>query len=405
MRYSTWYHGIFSIALAATAYGFALSRGSLPVLVLTQGLVLLIAVWGFLFSGYTRLHKRNIVLLCALSIVMISNIFFNTGNYSETSTLLEFALAHVVGIIGMLLALQWAATNLTTQTLLRNLVLLLTPLVMLAIAISVQSGGLVARQSPFGIHPNWWGEIGFALTACALALPHWKARAFPLAMTMLLFFLVQSRGALLAAVGAIGIYGLLSTRWKRLFNPLQLALASILLIAAGVVLFVYQYRAIEAWLFLRDEVLLWDNPYRGVDSGLTGRLSGWQEAADIFMAQPVLGQGIDTLAHVHNGFLRLAGEGGMILLLAMGALIGVGLRSAWKAQNNLAVAIILGYLIYAMTYPRMLNMNLAAIVFYLCLFPWKRESAALMHPRQQPGLIARRSSLQPTPLAGLEVER
>lgn len=405
MRYGIWSHGIFSIALAATAYGFALSGGSFSVLVLAQVLVLLIAVLGILFPGYARLGRRNIVLLCALSIVLISNILFNAGNYSESSVPLQFALAHVAGIIGILFALQWAATNLTTQTLLRNLALLLTPLVMLAIAISVQSGGLAARQSPFGIHPNWWGELGFALTACALALPHWKARALPLAVAMLLFYLVQSRGALLAAVGAIGIYVLLATRWKRLFKPLQLTLASMLLIGAGVCLFVYQYRAIQAWLFLRNDVLLWNNPYRGIDSGLTGRLSGWREAADIFMAQPVLGQGIDTLTSVHNGFLRLAGEGGMILLLAMGALIGVGLRSAWKAQNNLAVAIILGYLIYAMTYPRMLNMNLAAIVFYLCLFPWKGHSTAPGHARQHSGRVARRSGLQPTPLVGLEVER
>lgn len=403
MRYSTWYHWTFPIALATTVYGFALSGGSSAVLVLAQGFVLLIASSGFLSPAYARLPRRNIVLLCLLSIVFISTIFFNTGNYSETSVPLEFALVHVTGIIALLFSLQWAATNLTTQTLLRNLALLLTPLVMLAIAVSMQSGGLAARQQPFGVHSNWWGELGFALTACALALPHWKARAFPLAVAMLLFLLVQSRGALLAAVGAIGIYVLLSTRWKRLFNSLQLALASTLLIAAGVGLFVYQYRAIQAWLFLRDEVLLLDNPYRGVDSGMTGRLSGWREAADIFMAHPVFGQGIDTLAHVHNGFLRLAGEGGMMLLLAMGTLIGVRLRSAWKAQNNLAVAIILGYLIYAMTYPRMLNMNLAAIVFYLCLFPWKWHSTAPGYARQKPGRIARRSSLEPAPPAGLEV--
>lgn len=387
------------------AYGFALSGGSFSVLVLAQGLVLLIAILGFLFPGYTRLHKRNIVLLCLLSIVMISNISFNAGNYSETSVPLEFALAHIAGIIGILFALQWAATNLPTHTLLRNLTCLLTPLVILAIAASLQSGDFSARQTPFGIHPNWWGELGFALTACALAIPHWKARAFPLALAILLFFLVQSRGALLAAVSSIGIYVLLSTRWKRLFNPLQLALASALLVAVGVGLFVYQYRAIQAWLFLRDEVLLWDNPYRGIDSGLTGRISGWREAADIFMTQPVFGQGIDTLTNVHNGFLRLAGEGGMMLLLVVGLLVGVGLRDALKARNHLTVSIILGYLIYAMTYPRMLNMNLAAIVFYLSLFSGKMDYKVSKPSGEKPRRIVRRSSLQPTPLAGLEVER
>lgn len=405
MTYSAWYHWIFSAALATMAYGFALSGGSLSLLVLAQGLVLLIAVSGFLFSGYSCLRRRNIMMLCALSVVMISSILFNTGNYSETSVPLEFALAHTAGIIGILFALQWAATNLATQTLLRNLAMLLMPLIILAIAASMQSGDFSVRQTPFDIHPNWWGELSFALTACALALPHWKARAFPLALAILLFFLVQSRGALLAAVGCIGIYVFLSIRWKRLLNSLRLALASALLVALAVGLFVYQYRAIQAWLFLRDEVLLWDNPYRGADSGLTGRLSGWREAADIFMAQPVLGQGIDTLTNVHNGFLRLAGEGGMMLLLVVGLLVGVGLRDALKARNHLTVSIILGYLIYAMTYPRMLNMNLAAIVFYLSLFSGKMHYKVPKPPGEKPRRIVRRSSLQPTPLAGLEVER
>ncbi len=376
------------------AYGFVLSGGSFPVLVLAQGLVLLIAVLGFLLPGHTRLRRRNIVMLCALSIVMISTILFNTGNYSKPSVPLEFVLAHVAGIIGLLFALQWVAANLLTETLLRHLTLLLTPLVILAIVASTQPSDLAARQSPFGIHPNWWGELGFALTACTLALPHWRARAFPLAVVMLLFFLVQSRGALLAAVGSIGIYVWRSTRWKSLFTSLHLALASTLLIAIGVGLFVYQYHSIQAWLFLRNEVLLWDDPYRGVDSGLTGRLSGWREAFDIFMAQPILGQGIDTLADVHNGFLRLAGEGGLMLLLAMGLLIGMGLRDALKSRNHLTISIILGYLIYAMTYPRMLNMNLAAVVFYLSLFSGKTHSTVPGHLWQKPRRVVQRSGLQ-----------
>jgi hypothetical protein len=64
----------------------------------------------------------------------------------------------------------------------------------------------------------------------------------------------------------------------------------------------------------------------------------------------------------------------LMLLIAMALFIGLGLREAFRTQNYLAIGIIGGYLIYAMTYPRMLNMNLASIVFYLSLFPWKSHS-------------------------------
>ena len=405
MRYNAWYHWIFSIALAAMAYGFALSGGNFSVLVIAQGSVFLTATLGFLFRGYARFRRGNIVLLCALSVVMISTVLFNTGNYSQASVPLQFALAHITGIIGMLFALQWAATNLVAQTVLRNLAFLLAPLVMLAIAVSLQSSGFTSRQSPFGIHPNWWGELGFALTGCALALPHWKARALPLALAVVLFVLVQSRGALIAAVSGTTIYLLLSTRLQRLFNPSQLALTSFLLISIGVLFLIYQYQSIEAWLVLRDEVLLWNDPYRGVDSGLTGRLGGWQEAFEIFIEKPVLGNGIDTLSDVHNGFLRLAGEGGLILLLTIAALIGTGLRHALRARNYLPVSIILGYVVYAMTYPRMLNMNLAAVVFYLSVFPWKRDSGARLSQHPEPAQLVHQSGFHPRTPDRLEVGR
>jgi O-antigen ligase len=138
---------------------------------------------------------------------------------------------------------------------------------------------------------------------------------------------------------------------------------------------------------------------------LTGRLDGWQKAFDIFMAQPIFGQGFDTLTEVHNGFLRLAGEGGLMLLLVTVALIGTGLRNAMKTKNYLAASIILGYLIYAMTYPRMLNMNLAAAVFYLSVFPWKRDSSARLNQCPAPGHIVRRSAFYPRTSDGLEVGR
>ena len=380
------YDWAFAIALAAMAYIFALSGGKLPLLVIAQGSVMLIAVLGFVFPKYSSLRRGNAVWLSVLSVVMFSAILFNTGNYSETSVSVEFALVHIGGVIGMLFALQWAATNLMAQRVLRNLAFLLTPLVMFAIAISLTSGGLASRQSPLDIHPNWWGELGFALTACALAMPRWWARAVPIAAAVILFILVQSRGALLAAFSSIVTYLLLSTRWHRLLNPSRLAIVSALATFASVTFLVYQHHTIQAWLFIRDDILLWNNPYRGADSGLTGRVTGWQDAFAIFMESPIFGNGIDTLTDVHNGFLRLAGEGGLILLLTIGALIGVGLRNAAKARNYLAISIMLGYIIYAMTYPRMLNMNLAAVVFYLSVFPWKEGSLARLnqHPEPEP---------------------
>lgn len=405
MKISLYYEWVFSSALAAMAYAFALTGGNLSLLTLAQVAVILIAAFGLLIPGHERLRKKNIALLCVFSIVLLSTIFFNTNNYSGTDTSPALALAHTSGLIGLLFAVQWAATNLRARQLLRNIAVLLMPLIVLAIVVSLQSGGLSSRQSPFGIHPNWWGEIGFALTTCALALPDWRARAVPIATATALFIMVQSRGALLAAISSVGLYVLLSIRWSRLINPSRVILISTLATLGLVMLAIYQRYSIQAWLFIRDDVFLWNNSYRGVDSGLTGRLSGWQEAADIFLARPFFGSGIDTLTEVHNGFLRLAGEGGLILLLTIAALVGSGLRTAVKSRNYLAVSIIVGYLVYAMTYPRMLNMNLAAVVFYLSIFSWKKRSTTRRNHDSRPGALVHSAGFQPESSGVLDGER
>ena len=95
-----------------------------------------------------------------------------------------------------------------------------------------------------------------------------------------------------------------------------------------------------------------------------------------------------------------------MLLLAIAALIGTGLRHAMKTRNYLAVSIALGYLVYAMTYPRMLNMNLAAVVFYLSLFPWKRDFDARLNRRSESSCLFIESGLHArTPDGGLKVGR
>ena len=133
--------------------------------------------------------------------------------------------------------------------------------------------------------------------------------------------------------------------------------------------------ATDFWSAILDivesKILLLNDPYRGVGSGLTGRLADWWIAIEIFVENPVFGQGFDTLTEVHNGFLRWAGEGGVLLLGVMLLLIITVLVRAWRSHNNWVFAALLGIMAYMMTYPRALNMNLVGMLFFLALFPWK----------------------------------
>ena len=122
--------------------------------------------------------------------------------------------------------------------------------------------------------------------------------------------------------------------------------------------------------FFEDHILLLYDPYRGLGTGFTSRVYSWKESIDIFLKKPVFGHGLDTLNFVHNGFLRFASEGGIILFGVILVMILSALGSAWRKRNDLAFAILIGVIVYFMTYPRALNLNVVGVLFMLSLFPW-----------------------------------
>ncbi len=372
------YNIAFSAVLASTAYVFALTggEGDGSVYLLTaQAMILLLPGLSLFTRGYKRIDRGNLLLWAMVSIILLLNLLSNIGNYPTAAVTTSYVLTHMVGIVGMLFAIQWAATNLSPEALMRYLAICLCPLIALAMVVALQETGWTNRASPFGIHPNWWGELGFAFTAYALTLHSWKAKSFMIGMAMILFYLVQSRGALLAACVCIGVYIFFWMKQKRLkkTGPMLVLTA---MTFAGTFLALQHDAILQAWVFLMNDVMLMNDSYRGVNTSLTGRLEGWEQAIKVFSENPIFGQGLDTLNEVHNGFLRLAGEGGLLLLLAILFMMGIAVHHSFKKRNYLVISIIFGYAAYAMTYPRMLNMNLASTVFYLCLFSWSKSSSS-----------------------------
>lgn len=86
--------------------------------------------------------------------------------------------------------------------------------------------------------------------------------------------------------------------------------------------------------FVSQHVMLLNNPYRGLDTGLTGRLTGWDDAISGFMQSPFLGRGFDSYLFVHNGFLQLLAEGGLVLVVVIAVMILAALREGLVARNT-----------------------------------------------------------------------
>jgi hypothetical protein len=367
------YDRLSAVAVASTAYAFALTGGNFAVLVPFQAMVLLLPGLSLLTPGHKNFDNKNLLRWATISAAVLLTVLANIDAYPVSGTSVEFAVTHAIGIVGILFALQWAATSLSPEALLRHLAICLLPLILLAIAIALRDGGWLLRASPFGVHPNWWGELGFAAVVSALALRRPGMKALVIGTVLILFFLVQSRGALLAACVSVAIYMFLSAKHTQITRRHFMGgLIFLMLAVAGLIL--GRSAVPRIWELFSDTILLLSDPDRGLETGLTGRLAGWTSAIEIAASNPILGLGLDTLNYVHNGFLQLIGEGGTLLLLVILLTIAAAIYDASRNRNYLALSVILGYLAYAMTYPRMLNMNVASIVFYLCLFSWRRTS-------------------------------
>lgn len=360
-------HLVFTGMIASMTYVFGLSGGNFTLLLIAQGLFVF---WVALIIATTHplvvLNKGALVSIAVLAIVLASNILTNINNYQEADRGVSYAIAHGIGVFMFALAVVWASRNLQLSRILQCLAWLLLPLVVIALffGFSQKSGG---RPMLFGLQPNWWGEVAFGFVLCSLVVRHRTIHLLFILLGLVLMYVVQSRGAMLGAVVGIGAF------WAVKYRPFgkkalrKLAVVGIFAILALLIVF-----ASGLWVsiaeFLVSKVLFLDDPYRGVDSNLTGRIEGYLQAIAIFVENPFFGQGFDTLYEVHNGFLRWAGEGGIILLGLMVYLIFSALVRAWRYRNDWAFAALLAIIVYFLTYPRALNLNLVGVLFFLALF-------------------------------------
>lgn len=370
-KVSLWECRAFAAFIAAMVYVFALTQGNNKYLFVVQGLFILwVAITVVVNRQHTILSTYGFHVFLILGIVLSSNLLFNFDNYEALGKSLVFVVAHVAGILAFVFAAQWAAVNLRPDLILQYLAWILAPLAIWVVIMGSFEGSS-DRLTPMGVHPNWWGEMAFGLVVCALAVRLFVARTILILVALLLMYIVQSRGALLASFASIIVY------WVLRHMPLDSVAARRLIVAGIAFLFCIVFIWAMGWWsgiwnYIDSNILLLSDPYRGLGTGLTGRLEGWMEATQIFLENPVVGQGFDTLSHVHNGYLRWAGEGGGVLFGVMLVMLVTAIIRAWRQKNDLVVAALLGIVIYLMTYPRALNLNLVGLIFLLALFPWRR---------------------------------
>src|SRR4051794_1470599 len=155
-------------------------------------------------------------------------------------------------------------------------------------AIVIHDGDFVWGRLYGRANPNYWGLIALSAGLCGFCLRPLALRIGVIGFSMTVLYLASSRGSILAFVGAV-----LYLAGMSIMAPGGIRVRTLLMglagtIVAGSLSFGLAEPAIR---FVSDDVLLLNDPYRGVNSGFSGRSEAWELSLNLLAAAPVLGYG------------------------------------------------------------------------------------------------------------------
>ncbi|HLH38299.1 MAG TPA: O-antigen ligase family protein [Bryobacteraceae bacterium] len=226
-------------------------------------------------------------------------------------------------------------------------------------------GSRIQGRLTIGVaHPNYLGVVSFGILVCALSVQPRLIGAILIGLNLFIIVETESRSALAAALLGLGTYGMLAA--YKMHRPKVAAALGGAGIISTVVLLVF-YDATQVWI---SHLFFLNDRYRGLGTGFTGRVAAWEEAIDLFAANPIFGVGfrmheryMTMLSSAHNGYLSLLAEVGLIgvvpITILLIALIWRLARRALARDEvaTIGISFVLGYLVIAAFERLFLNMG------------------------------------------------
>jgi O-antigen ligase len=212
----------------------------------------------------------------------------------------------------------------------------------------------LARFSALGLREAVWAELMVgAFLAALLSGQRWLIAVATIVAGVVIFG-TQMRGFGLAL--ALSLMAFIFYRINQ--NKLLIVIVGLgLAIALGAVYFDSIYRFVFS-------VLLLDDPYRGLDSGFSGRFNNWQAGLEKFSETPLIGVGLyDPVAsYTHSGYLKAFAQFGVIYgLLFLGILFIAFKRSLHLMRADLIAGVVC-YCVFIASSPRYINFQLMPFV-------------------------------------------
>jgi O-antigen ligase len=230
----------------------------------------------------------------------------------------------------------------------------------LALSIQIDLAAGLLRYTPLGLHPNLLGHMcgTFAIVFFCYFL-HMRTNkllryAALLLMGVALVVCVgtSSRGGTLSSLTAIVVLQILAiwdNRRMRRNVFLCLSLVMVVMLASG------GLKALQSYL---TTMLAFDNDYRGVNSGLSGRTDGWERLFEAWLASPqsiLIGNGLRTGSedllgyNIDSGYLTMLYELGLFATTMFVGFLITGLfklTASIRHQPDLSKSVALGIFIF-----------------------------------------------------------
>lgn len=358
----------------------AISGGNLSIQLLGQAFLGVLSGAFIAFrhlTGPTRVSIQSKVILSLLWVATILIFAKESGNLSELDVSQSLAKLTAFSIIIIAFDLQ---RNRSYLDCLRNMLLPALGIVAL-FWLSIVSGADThfGRLLFFGLHPNLGGEV---LIVCfiimVLVKNMWLRMSFVSAILIALF-LLQSRSALVAAIMILFAAEYYLHRSIHIPRASWLFWAAFLLFISilGILLLLVTDLGQELFRFFWEDVLLLNDPNRGLGTGLVGRSDSFETFVRIFSESPFLGVGLDQVSwtgttidkdRIHNGILVLPAEFGVF---GIGVLLILAVRLVLDARKDpFLFWVRLSLLFMFFLSARSVNLGIFPLILWVLFLPW-----------------------------------
>lgn len=231
---------------------------------------------------------------------------------------------------------------------------------------------IYGRAFYFGQHPNLGGEIVFGATALVAFNNRAWLRYACYVFSVVTLLELQSRAAVLGVVLMIAVTEI-PRRIEMLRVGMAAAFAATALLCTAMLMSPSLGQRVAD--FVKEDVLMVSNPYRGAGTGLVGRAETWVMAYHRVIERPLTGSGLNLSGKtilgdpVHNGYIKNLADFGVPGIL-LDFLLLAAIPMAFRVDPRRGALVLACNLVYFFN-ARNVNLNIFPLILWIAILPWQ----------------------------------